>query len=341
MDDPQKRANGTVWGVARWRSEGSRRDSLGPSSLNLMKSLVLETTFVQPAQAHPFTVRKQRPSACCPWYGASSATRLLRRNLHRRPGAFVLHLSAKKVRELVRIRLYPSDLSFRWNACRFCFWLKCRYGVAMRPPFPEVFNHIDAAMKEAFHGRNLRSVASIPDDWPDGTIDCSSAIENVRSQEFEVTTHAWVRFTITGRLDGLIRFQDETLGVLDFKVSRAETSKLQETYAMQLHAYAFALEKAANLLDADDTSIAPVPLPPAVPRLALIVFRPDGYELLPSSHESCLRGQTEFIPIERDDEGFYALCQEIAALFERPEPPAPSKHCETCSFYAARYPFQS
>ncbi|KAF6001188.1 hypothetical protein F1559_000701 [Cyanidiococcus yangmingshanensis] len=258
----------------------------------------------------------------------------------RRRESYLCLSGGEQLHQLTRIRLYPSDLSYRWSGCRFCFWLKCKYGVAMRPPFPEVFNHIDTAMKETYHGKALRAVANVPDDWPDGTIDCSAAVEQVRSQEFQLAMHSWVRFTITGRLDALVRFTDETLGVIDFKVSRLEATKLHETYAMQLQAYAFALEHPA--LSADDVLDGPPGLGrPAVPRLALIAFRPERFEIQGRHHESHLRGHTELIPIKRDDEGFYRLLEEIAEIFESSEPPPPSESCTTCNFYAARYPFQS
>jgi CRISPR/Cas system-associated exonuclease Cas4 (RecB family) len=208
-------------------------------------------------------------------------------------------------------------------------------------------------MKEAYHGQNLRAVAKVPEDWPDGIVDCSAAVEQVRSQEFQLARHPWVRFTITGRIDALVRFTDETFGVIDFKASRLEASKLQETYAMQLQAYAFALEHPAwGSTDDDDddddnhnNKDSPVASSefghPSVTQLALLAFRPERFEIKKHHQESHLCGYSELIPVERDDDGFYDLLRQIAEMMESPTPPEPSESCGACSFYAARYPFQS
>ena len=52
------------------------------------------------------------------------------------------------------IKLSPSDLTFLWDECKRCFYLKYVHGIT-RPaaPFPGIFGKIDRLMKEYYEGR--------------------------------------------------------------------------------------------------------------------------------------------------------------------------------------------
>src|SRR4030065_1081804 len=52
------------------------------------------------------------------------------------------------------IKLSPSDLTFLWDECPRCFYLKYIHGIS-RPaaPFPSIFGTIDRLMKAQFAGR--------------------------------------------------------------------------------------------------------------------------------------------------------------------------------------------
>lgn len=62
-------------------------------------------------------------------------------------------------------KLSPSELTFLWDECPRCFYLKVIRNFS-RPwsPFPSIFNRIDKLMKDYFDGR------SAMDTTPDGKI---------------------------------------------------------------------------------------------------------------------------------------------------------------------------
>jgi len=51
------------------------------------------------------------------------------------------------------LKLSPSDLTFLWDECPRCFYLKVVLGIN-RPPtaFPKIFGRIDLLMKRLFSG---------------------------------------------------------------------------------------------------------------------------------------------------------------------------------------------
>src|SRR5205814_4699176 len=84
--------------------------------------------------------RKPRRCANTPGHG---------RNLTRRPDMASVHEP-----EASPVRLAASDLTFSWEGCPRCLWLKAR-GLLKRPsgPFPRVFTRMDRQAKDYFHGK--------------------------------------------------------------------------------------------------------------------------------------------------------------------------------------------
>ena len=58
------------------------------------------------------------------------------------------------------VRLAPSDLTFLWEECQRCFWLKAR-GVLKRPAgvFPKVFTMLDNQTKDFFYNKRAEEMA--------------------------------------------------------------------------------------------------------------------------------------------------------------------------------------
>jgi hypothetical protein len=213
--------------------------------------------------------------------------------------------------------LNPSDFAFLWEECKRCFYLKVREGFR-RPstPMAKIFTVIDGEMKKCFEGKRTEKMMPF---LPPGIVDAS--VSWVQSRPVEVAGHE-SSVVIRGKIDTLVRFDDNSFGVIDFKTSarRAEHVRL---YGRQLHAYAIALEMAA----AGHVNLSPIR------RLGLLVYEPQKFAQLAMS-EASLTGGMSWIPVERDDKKFFAFLGEILEVLERPGPP-PAEGCEWCEYREA------
>ena len=66
------------------------------------------------------------------------------------------------------IKLSPSDLTFLWDECKRCFYLKYVHSIH-RPsaPFPGIFSTIDRLMKGYYEGQPTEKLSS---ELPPGVI---------------------------------------------------------------------------------------------------------------------------------------------------------------------------
>jgi hypothetical protein len=141
---------------------------------------------------------------------------------------------------MTNYRISPSSLSFDWESCKRCFhltqtnkWKKPWLG-----GFPSIFRKIDSTMREFYHQQDL---ADLFPDLPNGIIDTgevklTSAPIAIPNRDSTVT--------FTGELDALVRFDDGTVGVIDFKTSEVKPQYI-DLYFRQLMAYAEILENPA------------------------------------------------------------------------------------------------
>jgi hypothetical protein len=136
-------------------------------------------------------------------------------------------------------KLSPSDLTFLWDECPRCFYLKVVHKFN-RPstPFPSIFSKIDSLMKDYFTGRSPQEFSPA---LPPGVISFSGL--SLHSQPVRLPGHASACH-FAGRLDSMLQFADGTYGVVDFKTTSPKPSHV-EFYGRQLHAYAYALENPA------------------------------------------------------------------------------------------------
>jgi hypothetical protein len=220
------------------------------------------------------------------------------------------------------IKLAPSDLTFLFNDCKRCFYLKVMKNIR-RPstPMAAIFGAIDRAMTGHYHG--LPSSVISP-DLPAGTIDTVSI--TVKSCEWIVAGHRRP-FFITGRTDALVVFDDGGYCVPDFKTSVPKQSNV-EFYARQLRAYACALENPAP----------GAPLLSPIERLGLVCFEPSSYCPVNNDGEEgeySLLGKTTWMEIPRDREGFIDFMERVMTILEAEEMPAADAKCEYCKMREA------
>jgi hypothetical protein len=169
-------------------------------------------------------------------------------------------------------------------------------------------------MKEHFTGKQTGEVTPL---LPPGVIDPSASW--VQSVPLSIPSHT-SNYTIRGKLDTVVRFNNGAYGVIDFKTSGTRSRHIP-FYGRQLHAYALALENAAS----GNLSLSPVT------RLGLVIFEPTSFSTGNSDFASLI-GSVNWVEIPRDDSRFVAFLKEVLDILELPTPPESSPSCEWCQY---------
>ncbi len=215
-------------------------------------------------------------------------------------------------------KLTPSDLTFLWDECRRCFYLKVRRGFR-RPgsPFPSIFGRIDSLMKDHFQ------------DQPTGTLEASLPPGKVQFGE------RWVRSKpiqvpgrenncyLLGKFDSALAFEDGSYGVVDFKTSQPRPHFI-EFYGRQLHAYAYALEHP----ETGKFGLSPVK------RLGLFVVEPVDMQSTSDGRLAYL-GAVTWIEVPRDDEAFFGFLGGVLGVLDAAVPPPAGESCAYCQYRQA------
>jgi hypothetical protein len=221
------------------------------------------------------------------------------------------------VDQLISYTLAPSSLTFLWNECKHDFYMHVVHGV-YRPntPFPSIFTKIDAAMKRRFAEDGWHTFGegqpSFKIAYGEKTVRSSSIILPDRK----------VALNLKGRYDSILKFEDDSLVMCDFKTTHVKPEHL-DRYWVQLHAYVYALEHPA-----------PGSLSAKIDRLGLAAFDPASFSYDREAGGS-LSGSMQWIEMERDDARFMAFLDEVASVLESPKPPAPSSNCSFCNYRTA------
>lgn len=212
-------------------------------------------------------------------------------------------------------RLSPSDFAFLWEGCKRCFYLKVVEGFP-RPHsiMPKIFTVIDLQMRECFSGARTEEIAA---GMPSGVI--AYGEKWVQSEPITVPGNSSTCF-IRGKFDTVVKLDDGTHAVVDFKTSARKAEHLP-LYARQLHAYAYALENP----DPGKFALSPIT------KLGLLVFEPDSF-CNKSVNAASLEGSMKWIEIPRDDGSFLEFLAEVMSVLEQPSPPGGAPSCEWCQY---------
>ena len=153
-------------------------------------------------------------------------------------------------------RLSPSDLTFSYEGCKRCFYLKMVHNITQPSmPLPSIFSKIAGLLKDHYDGKPTSELHA---DLPSGIVNLGE--KYVRSEAIKLPNHNATCY-INGRFDIVLSFDDGSYGVIDFKTSNPSKDSAN-MYSRQLHAYAYALEHPA----ANDLALSPVT------RLGLLYF---------------------------------------------------------------------
>jgi hypothetical protein len=211
-------------------------------------------------------------------------------------------------------KLSASDLTFLFEECRRCFWMKLIGGLPRpRPPFPKVFILLDAQTKRFFAGKRTRELSP---SLPPGRVALGERM--VRSGRLVVPGHERP-VLLAGRFDSAFRFDDGSFGLVDFKTAEPRDEHLA-LYGRQLHAYALAAENPApgRLL------LRPVK------QLGLLCVEPTT--MVRHRGGVAYGGRPRWVEIPRDDDAFLAFLGEVLAVLERKTPPLPAPTCQFCDY---------
>ena len=213
------------------------------------------------------------------------------------------------------IKLSPSDLTFLWDECPRCFYLKYLHGIS-RPaaPFPSIFGAIDRLMKAQFAGR---PASELDPSLPPGFVSVSE--QWIESVPISLPGHALSCF-LRGKIDAMIGFDDGSYAVVDFKTSEPKPAQIP-FYSRQLHAYAYALEHPApNRLNCSPIS-----------RLGLYVETPHA-TLAATTSEISFHFRSTWLEIPFHESGFLGFLDKVLALLELPKPPPAGEDCTYCHY---------
>lgn len=212
-------------------------------------------------------------------------------------------------------KLSPSDLTFLWEECHRCFYLKVAKNFQRpRPIMPKIFTVIDLQMKGYYEGKRTASLAP---DMPSGTVSYSERW--VESRPITLPNGSSTCF-LRGKFDTVVKFDDGSYGIVDFKTSQRNADHVP-LYSRQLHSYAYALENPAS----GKLGLQPVS------RLGLLVFEPCSYRN-GNGQDASLSGSINWLEIPLDREGYLQFIGEVMAVLNRPEPPGGSPSCEWCQY---------
>ena len=212
-------------------------------------------------------------------------------------------------------KLSPSELTFLYDGCKRCFYLKKVHNIAQPSmPFPAIFSKIAGLLKDHYDGKRteelhpglLPGIVKYGEKW-------------VESQSIHLPGHNNTCF-IKGRFDVVIEFDNGTFGVIDYKTGNPE-NKYSDLYSRQLHAYAYALENPAY----GSIQLSPISM------LGLLYFYPtrvsqDNIEWL--SYDA----KIELIEIEKDEKGFMTFIGDVLTLLELSEYPESASDCGCCKY---------
>lgn len=213
------------------------------------------------------------------------------------------------------IKLSPSDLTFLWDECKRCFYLKYVHSIH-RPsaPFPGIFSTIDRLMKGYYEGQPTEKLSS---ELPPGVIRFSEKwVVSAPIKPAGQNLQCYIR----GKFDTVAAFDDGSYGVVDFKTTEPKPYHVP-FYSRQLHAYAYALENPAE----GKFSLSPIS------KVGLLAVMPDAMDAM-APGEIAYLGKVTWLEIPRDDAAFIGFLAEVLGLLSQPDIPPAGEKCSYCQY---------
>lgn len=204
----------------------------------------------------------------------------------------------------------PSDLTFGWSGCKRCFWLKYRLGVQLNTPFPGIVTALSSRQERWYKDKTS---ADFSPDLPAGKVHSTGKKLVSAPLVVDGTTTS---FTIAGKYDFLLAYDDGTYGIVDTKMS-AKAGKA-DFYWPQLAAY-------RHLLAHPQSGE-----PRACSTLGLMVWTPTHAERAGAT-DFTVGFTAAYEPVSEPDGEFDRLIGDVVRVIDSPLPPD-SGTCTTCDF---------
>ena len=199
----------------------------------------------------------------------------------------------------------PSDLSYLYDRCARCYWLKLRRIKGPSDQLPAVFRDIDQAQKAGITIEVLQQLGIPAVDFIAGD-KVTSKVQNFGGADLKVS----------GYTDRRVRLEDGTVGVIDFKTSAPRLDKLGRFWRA-MSSYQYAIEYAEGE-------------PEEVTQLGLVVFSPTGFGLHKTdATRAYYMGKLMHVPIDIDREKFQLLLEKVGQLVSCEDMPPPGA-CDSC-----------
>ncbi len=212
------------------------------------------------------------------------------------------------------LTLSPSDLTFLWDGCKRCFYLKVKHNIVYRGPFPGMFGKMGDLTSNYYLDK---SSSEISPDLPAGIVKYREKwVKSIPISFADTSTQC----VIKGRFDAIMAFEDGSYGIIDYKTSDASEEKAA-FYSRQLSAYAYALENPAP----GALSISPIT------RLGLFIITPSRFEQMPNG-ECAFVTRTTWMDVPHDDATFLAFLREVVTLLDQATLPDPAEDCGLCNY---------
>ena len=203
-------------------------------------------------------------------------------------------------------KLSPNRLNYEDRRCDRCFAEELHGEKWPDGPFPGIFSKLDSQQRRYFTDR------------PTSDFDPSLApgiIHNGGWVESCPHTTGGTSFYLRGSMDALIRFDDDTVGVVDYKSSNPKP-ELANAYRPQLAAYQWALTHPASG-EAETVSA-----------VGLMVVWPEAMVDTEQGRANLI--STTWIPVEVEDGWFEDFLGRIAPLADAPSEAPSRPDCQWC-----------
>ena len=210
--------------------------------------------------------------------------------------------------------LSPSDLTFLWDGCKFCFYMKVKHNIVYRGPFPGMFGKMGDLTSNFYLDKPSSAISP---SLPGGIVQYRE--KWVKSSPIRVNSSS-SQCMIRGRFDAIVAFEDGSYGIIDYKTSDASTEKAA-FYSRQLSAYAYALENPAP----GALKLSPIT------QMGLFIITPERYELI-NTNESAFITSTTWLDVTREDASFLEFIEEVMAVLDATRAPLPTEGCPLCNY---------
>lgn len=222
------------------------------------------------------------------------------------------------------IFLSPSDLAFLYDDSPWGFYQKYNQGFK-RPPviIPKIFTVIDVLTKVCCENKNMKEFDS---SFPDAVL--TGADQWVKSKPIKNSDFPDYEVIIRGKVDGVLKFENGTHSVIDFKTCEIQEKTLQK-YVRQLSCYSYAM---ANPNSASDYSVE------VNDKIGLFIYEPNKFEISGDGSAN-LGGKLKYIEYALDlDEFVEFIKKQVIPLIAGKEP-AP-KDDDPCWVYLKQFGFE-